>query len=71
MIYKAKLRETIVAVKLMKKENMKEESIRDFLNECKAMEALRHPNIVLYLGCCNKIPNLAIILEYCSRKSLW
>lgn len=36
-----------------------------------AMEALRHPNIVMFLGACTKAPNFAIVLEYCSRGSLW
>ena len=35
------------------------------------MEALRHPNIVMFLGACTKPPNLAIVLEYCNRGSLW
>jgi len=35
------------------------------------MESLRHPNIVMFLGACTKPPNLAIVLEYCSRGSLW
>ena len=35
------------------------------------MEVIRHPNIVLFLGACTKAPNLCIVLEYCSRGSLW
>ena len=35
------------------------------------MESVRHPNIVMFMGACTKLPNLAIVLEYCSRKSLW
>lgn len=35
------------------------------------MESLRHPNVVMFLGACTKPPNLAIVLEYCSRGSLW
>lgn len=35
------------------------------------MEALRHPNIVMFLGACTKPPNLAIVLEFCPRGSLW
>ena len=35
------------------------------------MEAMRHPNIVMFLGACTKPPKLAIVLEYCSRGSLW
>ena len=35
------------------------------------MESLRHPNIVMFLGACTKPPNLAIVLEFCVRGSLW
>jgi len=35
------------------------------------MESLRHPNIVMFMGACTKLPNLCIVLEFCSRKSLW
>lgn len=35
------------------------------------MEALRHPNIVMFLGACTKQPNFAIVLQYCARGSLW
>lgn len=67
----AKWRETIVAVKVLKSELLKEETIKDFLYECTAMESLRHPNIVTFMGACTKFPNLAIVLEYCPNKSLW
>ena len=70
-IFRGKWRETTVAIKLLKKKLMKEETIKDFLNECYAMESLRHPNIVMFLGACTKFPNLAIILEFCPNKSLW
>ena len=50
---------------------MSETQVRDFLSECHAMEAVRHPNIVMFLGACTKPPNLSIVLEYCSRGSLW
>ncbi|CAD8177067.1 unnamed protein product [Paramecium pentaurelia] len=71
VIYRAKWRETTVAVKMFKIDGMNENHIRDFLSECHAMEALRHPNIVMFLGACTKPPNLAIVLEYCQRGSLW
>lgn len=78
LIYRARWRETTVAVKLLKPDLMREETIKDFLSsfplivdECFAMESLRHPNIVMFMGACTKLPNLAIVLEYCSRKSLW
>lgn len=34
------------------------------------MESLRHPNIVLFYGACVKYPDLALVLEFCERKSL-
>lgn len=71
VIYKGRWRETIVAVKVLKTEGMTENNVRDFLQECKAMEALRHPNICMFLGACTKHPNLCIVLEYCPRGSLW
>ena len=35
------------------------------------MEAVRHPNIVMFLGVCTKSPNYSIVLEYCGNGSLW
>ena len=35
------------------------------------MESIRHPNIVLFMGSCTKLPRLSIVLEYCKHKSLW
>jgi len=35
------------------------------------MEAVRHPNIVMFIGACTKSPNYAIVMEYCQRGSLW
>jgi len=64
IIHRAKWRETIVAVKKFKMVN-DENTVRDFLSECHAMEALRHPNIVMFLGACTKAPDFSIILEYC------
>jgi hypothetical protein len=34
------------------------------------MEALRHPNICMFMGACTKSNNLALVLEFCS-KGLW
>lgn len=65
IIYKGKWRECTVAVKRFKIEGANENSLKDFLSECHAMEALRHPNIVMFLGACTKPPNFCIVLEYC------
>jgi mitogen-activated protein kinase kinase kinase 9 len=69
IIYKGLWRETTVAIKMFKIES--DSAVRDFFSECAAMEALRHPNVVMFLGACTKSPNFAIILEFCSRGSLW
>ncbi|KAL4459784.1 hypothetical protein ABPG74_003310 [Tetrahymena malaccensis] len=71
IIYKAKWREIVVAVKKFKIDYNNEQQIVEFVNECNAMEALRHPNIVLFLGACTEVPNFSIVMEYCQRGSLW
>lgn len=48
-----------------------EVGVKDFLSECHAMEAMRHPNIVMFLGACTKSPNYAIVLEFCTKGTLW
>lgn len=60
-----------MAVKLFKIDQENQSSIRDFISECHAMEALRHPNIVMFLGACTKAPNFAIVLEYCEGGTVW
>jgi hypothetical protein len=36
-------------------------ALKDFLSECHAMESLRHPNIVMFLGATVKPPELSIV----------
>jgi len=76
-VYRTKWRGTVVAVKKLRIEMpVAADKYAEFLSnwqldECQAMASLRHPNIVMFLGACTKPPNLCIILEYCSRGSLW
>jgi serine/threonine protein kinase len=35
------------------------------------MTALRHPNVVLFMGASTKAPNLCIVMEYMSLGSLF
>lgn len=61
-----------MAVKKLRKVQQKEGPIKDILNECSALQSLRHPNIVMFLGCNTKNFNsLCIIMEYCPYDSLW
>ena len=48
---------------MLKVENINDSLIKDFKNECQAMENLRHPNICIFIGACIKPPNLALVLE--------
>lgn len=43
----------------------------NFTEEVKLMTALRHPNVVLFMGACTKPPNLCIIMEYMELGSLY
>lgn len=76
-VYRTKWRGTVVAVKKLRVEMpVPADKYAEFLStshsdECQAMASLRHPNIAMFLGACTKPPNLCIIIEYCSRGSLW
>ena len=70
MIWKARWREITVVVKKFKIERG-DANLKDFLSECHAMEAVRHPSIVMFLGAVTTHPNYSIVLEYCARGSLW
>ena len=71
IVYRGRWKYTTVAIKEIKKEIIEQDKLEEFRNECAVMEVIRHPNIVLFLGACTKAPNLCIVLEYCSRGSLW
>eukprot|EP00825_Cyclidium_porcatum_P024929 TRINITY_DN27247_c0_g1_i1.p1 TRINITY_DN27247_c0_g1~~TRINITY_DN27247_c0_g1_i1.p1 ORF type:complete len:343 (-),score=44.88 TRINITY_DN27247_c0_g1_i1:275-1303(-) len=67
-IYKGTWQENIVAIKKFKLDI--KDAIDEFLSECYAMEALRHPNIVTFYGACLQQPNFCIVMEYCELGSL-
>lgn len=71
IVHKGRWKHTVVAIKEIKREIIEQDKLEEFKNECAVMEIIRHPNIVLFLGACTQAPNLCIILEYCSRGSLW
>ena len=71
IVYKGRWMSTTVAIKEIKKEIIEQDKLEEFRNECSVMEVIRHPNIVMFLGACTKPPHLCIILEYCSKGSLW
>ena len=42
-----------------------------FPAECAVMKEFRHPNIVMFYGAVVEPPNYCLVLEFCSRGSLW
>ena len=41
--------------------------LSDFVNEVEVLCALRHPNVVLFMGACTSPPNLCIVTELASK----
>jgi serine/threonine protein kinase len=71
VVYKAKWRGTEVAVKTMVSKDITKEHERSFKEEVLVMTALRHPNVVLFMGASTKAPNLCIVMEYMALGSLY
>jgi ankyrin repeat protein len=46
-------------------------TMRNFRLEMEMLTALRHPNVVLFLGACTQPPNLLLVTEYMPRGSLF
>ena len=44
--------------------------VKQFVEEILLMSTLRHPNVVMFLGACTKVPNLSMVLEFCDHGSL-
>jgi len=68
-VRKAKWRGTEVAVKTM--HSKEADAQRTFRDEVKVMDALRHPNVVLFMAASTKPPHLAIVMEYMALGSLY
>lgn len=50
---------------------MTQQALEAFRREVFVMNTLRHPNVVLMMGACQKPPNLCILMEYVPRGSLY
>lgn len=70
-VYEGRWRGSPVAVKLLAVPSLTQELVEEFRGEAKVMAALRHPNVVLFMGVCSTAPHYAIVTEYISRGSLW
>ena len=70
-VYKGIYRDTVVAVKRLNYQENRQDIMDDFQAETAVLCELRHPNVVLFMGACFDPPNLAIIIEYMPRGSLY
>jgi hypothetical protein len=72
-VFKGVWRGTVVAVKKLPSHNITPNVLGDFLKEARIMKQLRHPNLLMMLGLCvtENHRDLAIIMEYMPRNSLW
>jgi len=68
-VYRGKLHETDVAVKIIKCISMKDME-KSLMEEASLMVTLRHPYIVLFMGACIKTPDLFIVTEFMSNGSV-
>lgn len=75
-VFKGRLWESDVVVKKLKRKVGTEENdsssqvLEELKREISILRKLRHPNVVLYIGCCLTPPDVCIITEWCPRGSL-
>lgn len=69
-VYRAVVRNQLVAVKKLHVKSLKAEQIDAFCKEASLMCQLIHPNVVGFIGAVTEPHNLCIITEFCSRGSM-
>jgi len=69
-VYEAVYHGTHVAVKQMFESHLSDSVRREFEKEVNMLCSLRHPNIVLFMGCWSEPPKLLIVMELMVRGSL-
>ncbi len=69
-VYKGRLWGTDIAVKLLVAAGLTDEVLSSLREEVAVLSSLRHPHIVLFIGCNTSCANPFIVTEYCARGSL-
>jgi serine/threonine protein kinase len=69
-VFKGMLWGQEVALKRLRVKSLTSEHIEEFKREVVIMGALRHPNVVNFLGACFRLPHLCIVCEYVNNGSL-
>lgn len=63
LIYKGSWKGTPVAVKKWFDPNATDQLMQEFREEVMTLQALKHPNVLQFLGACMKQPNLCMVTE--------
>ncbi|KAI9916863.1 hypothetical protein PsorP6_018115 [Peronosclerospora sorghi] len=70
-VYKASWKGRDVAVKVLIRQNLSVDVVREFESEVKIMSCLNHPNICMLLGACLVPESRALVIELVEQGSLW
>jgi len=62
---------TEVAIKKLPVHNLTEQLLKDFQKEVALLKAMRHPNVLQFVGACTVLPDIFICTEFMSRGSLY
>eukprot|EP00048_Salpingoeca_helianthica_P018159 m.241038 g.241038 ORF g.241038 m.241038 type:complete len:686 (-) comp23887_c0_seq1:36-2093(-) len=60
-----------VAIKLLNLSNPTHAQLVAFRNEVAVLRKTRHTNVLLFIGACTELPNLAIVTRWCEGQSLF
>ncbi|PRP78274.1 LRR receptor-like serine/threonine-protein kinase GSO1-like [Planoprotostelium fungivorum] len=72
IVYRAKWRETLVAIKQIRAEFVTQKQLEEFLREVGILQNLKvHPNIVTFIGMTFPPQSLSLITEFCAGGSLY
>mmetsp|Transcript_9151 Transcript_9151/g.10158 ORF Transcript_9151/g.10158 Transcript_9151/m.10158 type:complete len:412 (-) Transcript_9151:256-1491(-) len=68
--WKGSCRGKDVAIKKLSQTNLSQKQLDAFHSEVSVLVHLRHPNVVLFMGCCFEDGHYAIVTEYAERGTL-
>ncbi|CAI5725790.1 unnamed protein product [Hyaloperonospora brassicae] len=70
-VFQASWKGRDVAVKVLVRQNLTADVVREFETEVKIMSGLHHPNICMLLGACLAPASRALVIELVEHGSLW
>lgn len=70
-VFKATWKNRQVAVKVLIRQDLTADVVREFETEVKIMSFLHHPNICMLLGACLESTSRALVIELVDHGSLW